>query len=108
MRKERRAIGRPTLGIHIALPAPTLRADLQVGKKKGIVIIQVLRGSAAEDAGLQEYDFIYEANGRKIKDNKSLIQVIQQTGIGGKVSLKIIRQGKKKTIQAKVGESSVP
>ena len=64
LRKEKRVIGKPTLGVHIGIPAPTLREDLGLGKQKGVVVIQVLRDSAAAKAGLKEYDFIYAVNGK--------------------------------------------
>ena len=106
LRKERRVIGKPTLGVSIGLPAPTLRADLQVGDRDGVVIIQVLRGSAAEEAGLREYDFIYKANGKTIKSNKDLIQAVQAAGVGGKLILEIIREGEEKRMEIKVGEKT--
>ena len=104
LRKEKRVIGKPTLGIHIGIPASTLREDLGLGKQKGVVVIQVLKDSAAAKAGLREYDFIYSVNGKTIKSNKDLVSAVQKAGVGGKLKLKIIRKGKKKTITAKVGE----
>ena len=104
LRKEKRVIGKPSLGVHIGIPARTLREDLGLGRQAGVVVIQVLRGSSAQQAGLREYDFIYSVNGKAIKTNKDLVSAVQKAGVGGKLKLKIIRKGKKKSITAKVGE----
>ncbi len=104
LRKERRVIGKPSLGVNIAIPAPTLREDLRVGKRKGVVVIQVLRNSAADKAGLQEYDFIYKANGTPVTTAKDLITAVQKAGVGKKLTIELIRKGKKKIITAKIGE----
>lgn len=104
LRKEKRVIGKPTLGVHIGIPARTLREDLGLGKRDGVVVIQVLRDSAAAKAGLREYDFIYSVNGKAIKSNKDLVSAVQKAGVGGELKLRVIRKGRKKTVVAKVGE----
>ncbi len=108
LRKEKRVIGRPTLGVNIAVPAPTLRADLKVGKRKGVVVIQVLAGSSAQEGGLREYDFIYMANGKKVSSSKDLISAVQKAGVDGTLVLKIIREGKEKSLKISVGERIAP
>ncbi len=106
LRKQKRVIGRPTLGVTIGLPSPSLREELKIGDKEGVVVIQVLPSSAAADAGLQEYDFIYEINSKQVKSNEELVNSVQEAGVGGKLTLKIMRQGKNMTLNAEVGEAN--
>jgi S1-C subfamily serine protease len=61
-------------------------------------------GSAAEDGGLKAQDYLLKANGRELKAPEDLIQEVQKAGVGGKVQLEYIREGKKKTIDLTVGE----
>ncbi len=105
LRKERRVIGKPTLGVNIAIPAPALSRDLGVSGKKGVVVIQVIPDSAADKAGLQEYDFIYMANKQKIQSSKDLVSAVQKAGVGGKLALQIIREKKAMRITAEIGEA---
>ncbi len=104
LRKERRVIGKPALGVHIGIPAQTLRDDLKLGERKGVIIIQVLQGSTAEKAGLKEYDFIYQVNNKKIKSSKDLVTIVQKLGVGGKLNVKILRRGQEQSIKVSIGE----
>ncbi|MCR9144416.1 MAG: trypsin-like peptidase domain-containing protein [bacterium] len=105
LKTEKRVIGKPTLGVQIGVPAETLRQDLGLGDKKGVVVIHVLPGSAAQDAGLKEYDFVVQANGQPVGEPKDLISQVQEVGVGGSLKLKVIRNGKELDLTAKVGET---
>lgn len=105
LKTEKRVIGKPTLGVQIGVPADTLRRDLGLGERKGVVVIHVAPDSAAQEAGLKEYDFIFEANGQPIADPKDLIKQVQEIGVDGTLPLKILRNGKEQSINAKVGET---
>ena len=105
LKQEKRVIGKPTLGVQIGVPADTLRQDLGLGEKKGVVVIHVLPGSAAQDAGLKEYDFIVSADGKPVAEPKDLISQVQEVGVDGTLTLKVLRNGKELEIKAKVGET---
>ena len=105
LKQEKRVIGKPTLGVQIGVPADTLRQDLGLGDQKGVVVIHVLPASSAEDAGLKEYDFITEVNGKSISEPKDLIEQVQEVGVDGDLTLKVIRNGKTIDLKAKVGET---
>ncbi len=106
LRKERRVIGRPTLGVQVGVPAPNLREDLGLNEKEGVVVIQVVPGSAAASADIREYDFITAANSKEVKAAEDLIAQVQKAGVGGSLQLDIIRKGKKFTVTVEVGESA--
>ncbi len=105
LKQEKRVIGKPTLGVNVGVPANTLREELGVGEREGVVVINVLPGSAAEDAGLKEYDFILEVNGNGVKEPQDLIKEVQQAGVGGELSLRLLRKGQEITVKATVGET---
>jgi serine protease Do len=66
----------------------------QMGAPYGIYIEGVEAGSPADKAGLKPGDVITEVNGRAVKTGTDLVEPIASTPIGGKVSLKFIRDRK--------------
>ncbi len=104
LKLEKRVIGRPALGVQVGSPTDSFREYLKLEKKQGLVVLFVVPGSAAADAGLQENDFILSANGKELKAPDDLVKEVQQAGIGGKLALRLIREGRETTIQVTVGE----
>lgn len=66
----------------------------------------VFPNSAAEKAGLKEGDIILEFNGEKITQKNSLSKIIMKYNPGDKVLIKILREGKEKTIELFLSERS--
>jgi len=64
----------------------------------------VYPGSAAHKAGLKEGDVILEINGQQVNSDNSLGKLIIQYKPGDKVTLKILRNNKERTLQATLGE----
>ncbi|MDH5655794.1 MAG: trypsin-like peptidase domain-containing protein [Spirochaetia bacterium] len=106
LKKEKRVIGRPAIGVQIKVPSPMNRDFLRIGDEPGLIVSFVIPGSAAEDAGLKEYDFITKANGKTMESPKDLVDEVNKTGVGGKVDLEIIRNGKKIKLKITVGEDT--
>lgn len=66
------------------------------GVVEGAYIIEVVKNSPAEKAGLQEEDIITEFDGKKITsdDTQNLAKLILEKKVGDKVTLKIFRDKK--------------
>ena len=95
------------LGVAVAPVPPLLRYHLGLGKQ-GVLVEQVLPGSRAEKAGIVKYDVILEVNGKKIQSVADLKEAVQKAQ-GGKLTLTILRQGKKLTIEVpKAAENTKP
>lgn len=77
---------------------------LGMEKARGIILGQVLAGTAAEIAGLRSGDVIVELNGTTIKDVRQFQSDIYATRPGTEVSLRIWRDGKARSITATLGE----
>jgi serine protease Do len=60
--------------------------------------------SPAEKAGLKREDIIIEFNGQPINEKNELPRLVAATSPGTKATLKVIREGKEKTISITVGE----
>jgi len=67
---------------------------------EGAYITEVIAGSPAEKAGLQDEDIITEFDGKKIKgdDDQSLAKLILEKKVGDRVDIKIWRNGQIKKL----------
>ncbi|MCB1166710.1 MAG: trypsin-like peptidase domain-containing protein [Leptospiraceae bacterium] len=104
LKEEKRVIGKPALGVSLAIPGDSYRSYLNLGQEPGVLVRFVVPGSAAQEAGVKENDFITKANGKSIESPEDLIAEVQETGVGKKMELEIIRNGKRMTITATIGE----
>jgi len=104
LKREERIIGRPALGVQVGTPTDAFRSEQKLGNKTGLVVMFVVPGSAAQDAGIQEYDFIVSVNNKEVKQPDDLIKEVQAAGIGGRLQLKIMREGREMNVAVTVGE----
>ena len=63
-------------------------------------VVSVKSGSAAEDAGLQEGDYLISVDGKELKSNDTLSLVIKYHSAGDQVELVIYRNQEKQTVTA--------
>ena len=93
-------INRPTLGVELASPQVMRRMGME-----GILILEVLKGGAAEKSGLRPTrrtregsivlgDVITAINGDKVGDRGDLILILEKYKPGDKVTLSITRDYK--------------
>jgi serine protease Do len=72
--------------------------------EKGAKIISVEKASPAEKAGLKIDDIIYKVNDTKIDGMQQLSEVITEMKVGEKASVYFLRDGKKESVIAILGE----
>ena len=60
----------------------------------GVSIKQIVRGSPAQKAGLAAGDLLLKYDGHQIIDEVQFVQLVQDTAIGSKVKLDLVRQGR--------------
>jgi serine protease Do len=94
-------VTRGYLGIKLQ---PDLTLDLakqfQLPNTSGALVTSVEPDSPAAKAGFKDGDFIVDLNGRKVTDMQQFRLIIAQSNPGQKVSVKILRDGKDKTLSA--------
>ncbi len=66
----------------------------------GARIKVVMDDSPAQKAGLRPQDTIVSLNGKEIRDDLQLIRMVQESPVGSKVTLGVVRQGRPATLQA--------
>ena len=102
---EHGEVKRVHIGVGIQDITPNLRDafDLENGQK-GVLITNVLEDSPAEDAGLKAGDVVVAVDDAGVKSTGQLRSKIGMRSIGDKIALKLLRDGKEKTVRVKVGE----
>ncbi len=72
--------------------------------EKGARINKVVKGSAAEKAGLKEGDIITVLDGKEVSGFSDVAESIRANQPGDKIKIELLRDGKKKSIEAELGK----
>jgi len=97
-------VKRGRLGAQAQDLTPQLAKAFGLKYRRGAVITQVVKGSAADKAGLKPGDIVTQINGKRVKDADTLRNTIGLLRLGEQVTLKISRDGKKQVLTASVEE----
>ena len=79
-------------------------ADWGLPDRRGAVVREVERGGPAAKAGLRAGDVVVEYNGRKVENDKNLVDMVVVTKPGTSVPVKVIRDKQPKTLTVTVAE----
>ncbi len=97
-------VTRGLLGVSIQDLTPDLAKSLGLKENKGALVSQVVPGSPADKAGIEQGDVIVSFDGRPIADSKDLPRIVASTPTGKTVTVKLLRDGKEIERQAKISE----
>lgn len=89
---ENGKIERPGLGVLIS--EVTEEMAKEYGYPKGVIIVQIAKGGAADKAGLLPNDVILAIEGKEIKSLDELKETINQYKVGDVIQLRVWRSGK--------------
>ena len=81
------------LGISIQTLTPDLADNLGYKDDRGVVVVNVVSGSAADDAGLQKGDLIKEVNKAPVRSARDFDEKIRGLKKGDSVAF-LVRRGK--------------
>ena len=99
----------PYLGIQMAEITPELkqqlrsRKNLDLGTDEGVLIVDVVPNSPADNAGLQSGDVILEVGDKAIAKADEVQKAVSQVEVDSNVVLNVRRDGKSQDIKVKVG-----
>jgi serine protease Do len=102
--QEKGHVTRGWLGVSIQEMTPELAKSFGLKEKKGALVAEVVSGSPAEKAGIEQGDVIVEFDGKEVTDSKDLPRMVASTPVGKAVTIKLSRSGKVLERQVKVGE----
>ena len=92
------------LGVSLQPLDENIAASLGLPKDQGELVRSTVPGQAAARAGIQQGDVILRVNGQPANPDQTVSYLIANTTVGSRVPLDIIRDGRRQTIQAVVGQ----
>ena len=92
------------LGVAIQDLTPELATQFGITDTKGVLVSDVMDDSPAKRAGFERADVIVEYDGKPMDSPTHLRNAVAQTPIGKKVSVKLIREKKPKTLEVSIAE----
>ena len=98
---EKGYVSKPYIGVY----AETVTPNTDYKATSGIGIHDIIPGSPAERAKLKKGDVIIKIDGQYVTDIAELKSNIARAGIGGKLELTILRDGKEITVEVDVEEN---
>jgi len=97
-------VTRGYLGMGIFEVTEDVKKAFNLADASGALVQTVEPGKPADKAGIQPGDVITEIDGRKINNNRELIDYISYLPVGTKVNITLIRNGQRKTVTATTAE----
>ncbi|MBI3099396.1 MAG: trypsin-like peptidase domain-containing protein [Planctomycetes bacterium] len=94
----------PQLAAYYDMTLPELLETLKVKEAKGAFVVEVIKGSPAQKAGIVTDDLILEIAGRPVANSRELRDQIALIELDSTVPVKVRRRGADRTLQVKVGE----
>ncbi len=86
-------VRRAAIGIRLAELNRKVATKLNLPIGIGVVVYQVIEGSAAAKSGMQPLDVITEFAGEKVRRSNDLQEIVERLPIGSTQSVKVLRSG---------------
>jgi serine protease Do len=99
-------ITRGMIGVSISTTRITseIAETLGLSDRKGAIVSSVSANTPAGKAGIRPGDVIVEFNGRKVENDRGLVDMVVATRPGTTIPVKIVREKQPKTVNVTVGE----
>lgn len=95
---------RAMLGVHMSPPSPATQYANRTTPEMGVEVLQIYRDTAAERMGIEVGDLILTVNGGEIGMMGDLRNEVALTGVGGEVTVEILRDGKMQSLSDTLSE----
>lgn len=84
-----------------------MRKRLKLKDTEGVIVVEIMPDSPADEAGLRHGDVITQVNGKAIEDEEELSEDLNRQGADKPVKLSILRDGEKREVTAELEKGSV-
>jgi serine protease Do len=101
--KSKGYVERGWLGVLIQPITRELAQNFDLDRPVGALVAQVTPDSPAEKAGIEVGDVILEFEGAEVEESQQLPAMVSATAPGSEVKLKVLREGKRRTIDLTIG-----
>jgi len=102
--KDTGSVSRGWLGVYIQEITYELAQSFDLDKPVGALVSQVMKASPAEKSGVRAGDVILSFNGHDIQNSSDLPPLVGRVPVGSKAKLKVLRDGKFKTLDVLIEE----
>ncbi len=102
--KKNGHVSRGWLGVLIQEVTRELAKSFNMDKPQGALVSKVLPGSPAESGGIKTGDIILEFNGQSVERSGELPPMVGRIKAGDGARVKILRDGRKRTLTVHIGE----
>jgi len=103
----------PFLGVKYVLISKEMAEANKLSVNDGALVVRealgeppVVAGSAADKAGVKEWDIILECDGQKITQKNPLANILQKCKIGGETIMKVLRDKREIKLKVKLEEKN--
>lgn len=100
--KAKGSVTRGWLGVLIQKVTPELAESFNLPQDEGALVADVMEDGPAKEAGILRGDVIVEFDKKKIKTMEDLPKIVATTPPTKEVEVKLLREGKPKTLQVKI------
>lgn len=94
----------PFIGASLGTLTPQVSQQLGSDVTEGSYVDRIVFRSPAYEADLRQYDIIVGADGQKYPTAQDLIDYIKEKKVGDKITLNVIRNGKKLDLEVTIGD----
>jgi serine protease Do len=98
----RGAVERGYLGVSIGPLSRDMAAKLGVTNGKGVLVTEVMKGTPAADAGVQDLDVVTAFDDQAVDGPRTLQELVEKSAIGQPHRLTVLRDGKPLTLSIAV------
>jgi S1-C subfamily serine protease len=98
-------VEKPTLGVSAASITKDIQKEYDLNTDKGVYVVEVIKGSVADNFGILVGDIITKVNSNEIEAFEDLRKVLNFSKYGDILNITIIRDNKIKTIAVKLKQS---
>jgi serine protease Do len=95
-------VERAFIGVQMGPLDAKMAAKLGIAGRKGVLVNDVVPGSPAAEAGVQELDVITGFDEQAIEGTRALQELVERSAIGRKHTLSVLRDGKPLTLDVAV------
>jgi serine protease Do len=100
---ENGRVARGFIGISFTDITPSLASSLDLPVRQGVGVVQVTRGSPAEDAGLAPNDIIIALEDTTVRNSGDLLEALRRHREGERVVIQFYRDGEERETEVTLG-----
>jgi len=102
--KDSGEVSRGWLGVGIQDLTPELAEYYGIKEQEGVLVTQTYEGDPADKAGIKEGDVIVAVDDKRIASSRELSRTVAEAGVGNKMSLTVLRDGREKEVDVKLAK----